>query len=313
WGADVTIDFVAALKNGDLPPVSELNSGFVRPKYPQQIMHAYYQASLVAELIERDHGERALRDMLRAYKDGKSNEQVFRDVLRTELPAFDAKFDAYLKQKFARQLAAIDVPPRIDYASGPLQLAGEFVDAMMAAREHMEAERYAEAVRDAERARAAFPEYAAANGPYRLLHEIHTRTGDRRGAIEALRAQTLRNERDYEANLLLADLLAEQNDRAGAAAALERAIYIYPYDAKLHDRLAQHYTALKQYPKTVRERRALLALAPVNRADALYRLALALADAGERDEARRQVLRALEIAPNFAEAQDLLLRVRGGS
>jgi cellulose synthase operon protein C len=60
----------------------------------------------------------------------------------------------------------------------------------------------------------------------------------------------------------------------------------------------------------VRERRAILALDPVNRADAHYHLAVALLAAGDRAEARREVLRALEIAPNFADAQDLLLRLR---
>jgi tetratricopeptide (TPR) repeat protein len=313
WGDDVTLDFIVALKKGDILPASQLNAGFVRPKYPEQLMHAYYQASVVAEYIEQQHGANALRDMLRAYGDGKSNEQVFRDVLKTDLKAFDEKFAAHMQQKFATQLAAIDVPRRMDPEGGMAQIGGSFADAMRKATEHMEAERWAEAIAEAERARAAFPEYAAPNGPYRMLHAAHVKMNNKDKAIEALKAQTLLNERDYESNLLLADMLEEKNDRAGAAAALERAIYIHPYDVKLHDRLAGHYTALKQFPKTVRERRALLALNPVNRADALYKLALALSEAGQRDEARREVLRALEIAPNFAEAQDLLLKLRGGS
>ena len=313
WGDDATLDFIVALKKDEILPVSELNAGFVRPKYPEQLMHAYYEASLVAEFIEQQNGANALRDMLRAYGDGKSNEQVFRDVLRTELKAFDQKFAAHLQQKFATQLAAVEVPRRMDPEAGMTQIGGAFADAMRKATEHMEAERWAEAIVEADRARTAFPEFAAPNGPYRLMHAAYIKTNNKDKAIEALKTQTLLNERDYEANLLLADMLEEKNDRAGAAAALERAIYIYPYDVKLHDRLAAHYTALKQFPKTVRERRALLALNPVNRADALYRLALALSEAGQRDEARREVLRALEIAPNFAEAQDLLLRLRGGS
>jgi tetratricopeptide (TPR) repeat protein len=313
WGDDATLDFVVALKKGDILPVSELNAGFVRPKYPEQLMHAYYEASLVAEYIEQQHGQNALRDMLRAYGEGKSNEQVFRDVLRTDLAQFDTKFDAFLQQKFAQQLAAVDIPRRVDPELGLTQIGGAFADAMRKATEHMEAERFAEAITEAERARAVFPEYAAPNGPYRILHAAYVKTNNKDKAIEALRAQTLLNERDYEGNMLLAELLETQGDRAGAAEALERAIYIYPYDVKHHDRLAQHYTALKQFPKVVRERRALLALNPVNRADALYRLALAYSDAGQRDQARREVLRALEIAPNFAEAQDLLLKLRGGS
>jgi Tfp pilus assembly protein PilF len=60
----------------------------------------------------------------------------------------------------------------------------------------------------------------------------------------------------------------------------------------------------------IRERKALLALDPTDRVEALYQLALAYADAGDMVAARREVLRALEQAPNYSKAQDLLLRIR---
>jgi Flp pilus assembly protein TadD len=89
-------------------------------------------------------------------------------------------------------------------------------------------------------------------------------------------------------------------------------MYIHPYDAAVHDRMARLYAATGQHAKAVRERRAVLALNPVNRADAHFRLATALLDAGDRPGARRQVLRSLEIAPGFADAQQLLLRLQDG-
>ena len=50
----------------------------------------------------------------------------------------------------------------------------------------------------------------------------------------------------------------------------------------------------------------------MDRAEALYQLALAYVDAGDTTAARREVVRALEIAPNFQKAQELLLRLRAG-
>ena len=129
----------------------------------------------------------------------------------------------------------------------------------------------------------------------------------------ALRGHIAINEHDYEAHVELATLLEQQADRKGAADVLERAMYIYPFDPAAHVKLAELYAATTQHGKAVRERRAVLALDPVNRADALYQLAVALNAAGQKDEARRQVVRAREIAPNFAEAQQLLLQLRGGS
>jgi Tfp pilus assembly protein PilF len=72
------------------------------------------------------------------------------------------------------------------------------------------------------------------------------------------------------------------------------------------------YAAAQDWPKSVRERQAVVALKPVDMAEALYQLALAHFSGGDRTSARREVLRALEAAPNFIEAQELLLRIRGG-
>jgi tetratricopeptide (TPR) repeat protein len=108
----------------------------------------------------------------------------------------------------------------------------------------------------------------------------------------------------------LAGLLEQLGDRAGAAAALDRAIYISPFEAALHQRLAALYSSLGDRARAVRERRAVVALDPVDRAEALYQLALAYHEAGDAPSARRAVLQALEGAPNFDKAQELLLKLQ---
>jgi tetratricopeptide (TPR) repeat protein len=94
---------------------------------------------------------------------------------------------------------------------------------------------------------------------------------------------------------------------------LERAIYISPFDMGLHTRLANLYAEVSEWGKAIRERKAVLALDPVDRADALYQLALAYFQSGDLANARRTVLRALEDAPSFERAQDLLLEIRAAS
>jgi hypothetical protein len=81
----------------------------------------------------------------------------------------------------------------------------------------------------------------------------------------------------------------------------------------VHERLAALDASLGNRAGEVRERRAVLALAPVDVAGARYQLARALFDAGQRDEAKREVLRSLERAPSFAPAQELLLQLVGGA
>jgi Flp pilus assembly protein TadD len=59
----------------------------------------------------------------------------------------------------------------------------------------------------------------------------------------------------------------------------------------------------------VREFRALVAMPPVDPAGAHYELARALKQANRTDEAKDEVLSALEAAPNFKPAQRLLLEL----
>jgi tetratricopeptide (TPR) repeat protein len=107
--------------------------------------------------------------------------------------------------------------------------------------------------------------------------------------------------------------LAALNDSLGqrqaAADALNRAMYVYPLEMGAHRRLAELSAELGDWQRAIRERRAVVALGPVDRAESLYQLARAYFSARDLDQARRSVLRALEIAPGFEEAQELLLEI----
>jgi tetratricopeptide (TPR) repeat protein len=120
-------------------------------------------------------------------------------------------------------------------------------------------------------------------------------------------SETLHPIHEQEAGIWL-----EVGESEAAARALEKVVELVPFDPGPHEELAGLYAELGEREGAVRERRAILALDPADRAEAHYELALALALAGNRSEARSQVLRALEIAPSYEAALDLLLDLRGG-
>ena len=105
-------------------------------------------------------------------------------------------------------------------------------------------------------------------------------------------------------------MLEAVGNPAGAAVALDRAQYVYPFDMDIHRRLGDLYEGLGEWPGVIRERQAVLALDPVDRAEAEYQLALAYFESGDLRQARRSILRALERAPNFEKALELLLGIR---
>ncbi len=319
WGDDVLVEWLAAWERGDILPVSRLNEGFVRPSYPAQVAFSYFQASLVAQMIEDENGFDAILAMLHGYRDGRAEADIFRAVLRTDMAAFDERFEKWVETRYARQLAAIDAPEPRPGARGGLPEPpravepppGDFLAQLGRGQMLLEEGRAEEARPYFERARTLVPEYVGPGNPYRALATIHQAAGRMRDAAAQLQALTAINENAYDANVELATLLVSAGDIAGAAQALERAIWISPYDPALHQALAGHYTTLGDRQGVVRARTAIVALDPVDRADALYQLALAHFEAGDNAAARRVVLRALEVAPNFEKAQQLLLRLRG--
>ena len=315
WGFGVTPDFLAAFKAGKLVPVSRMNEGFMHPAYPQQVQFSYYQASLVCELIARDWGEAALLKMLQGYKDGLTTDQVFQKVLNTDIKAFDTKFDDYLRARFAGVLPSLTKePPKIDASMSVAELErraaaspNDFGAQLLAGAGLLSHGQVDEAIPLLEKARAMFPEYGGDDSPYALLASAYEKKGDKAKEAEALKAWTLRTETNAKALFELADLLESMGDPAGAADALDRAMFVNPFDVATHQRLATLARAAGEKQLAVRERAAIVALGPVDRAAALYDLAQAQHEAGDDVHARTTVLRALEDAPNYERAQTLLL------
>ncbi|HKW08736.1 MAG TPA: tetratricopeptide repeat protein [Gemmatimonadaceae bacterium] len=291
WGFDVTPAFLDAYRKKKLVPVSRMNDGFMHPAYPEQVMFSYYQASLVCDLIARDYGEPAIQRMLQAYKAGQTTDDVFKNVLKTDIATFDRKFDAYLRERFSTPLAGLD----------------EFRVKMGEARALMQSNQTDAAVAALERAKALFPQYGGDDSPTWYLAQIYIKRGDTQRAAAELKQVVASNEANYAAQTALADALQKLGDTKGAAAALSAALYVNPFELPVHQRLAELAKASGDRRLAVRERRAIVALAPVDRPEALYQLAVAYREAGDSASARRTILRALEDAPNFEKAQTLLL------
>lgn len=319
WGGDVTPSFLMALRDGKLAPVSKLNDSFIRPSYPEQVIHAYYQASLVLELIEREWGFDAVREMMAGYKQGHSSAEEIQRVLGLDPQAFDERVDAYLRERFKGPLAAFDFETSGEPATpgSPYELieradreAGNYLLQLRTGLVLLAIDDADEAERFLVRARDLFPEYGEPDGPYWHLAQLYRERGQAELAEKALSAMVAINADHYDSHVALAALKQARGDTRGAADVLGRAVYIYPFEIALHEQLADLYAELGKWPAAARERAAIVALRPVDMADAHLKLAEARLRAGELGGARREVLRALEIAPGFEAAQELLLEIR---
>ncbi len=317
WGDGPVPEFLIAYREGHLWPVSALENGFVRPRYPQQLLFSYYQSSLVCELIARDHGEAAFRRLLSAFRSGATNDEAFRRALGVSIKQFDEQFNDFVDAKFVGELEALrgysltpdERPAEEHIAARAEDEPGDFFAQLLRGKQLLEEDRGSDAIPYLERAVTLFPDYAGSGSPYLFLARAREGEGDVEGAARDLEALLERNAGHYAAAVKLADLRESLGNREGVLRALDRAVYVFPYEADLHRRAANVATQLEAWEVAIRARRAVLALDPVDRATALYELARAYFEGGHLSDARRVVLTALEIAPGFADAQELLLEI----
>jgi tetratricopeptide (TPR) repeat protein len=190
---------------------------------------------------------------------------------------------------------------------------GPFGEQLAAGEAAARASHSEDAIASFKRAKALFPEYAGPDSPYRALAAIYHERGDYQSEERELQTLVGIADDDYDAHLSLAAVRLRLADTVGAISALEGAMYVSPYDPELHAQLATLAGKAGDHAREVRERRAVLALRPVDVAEAEYELARAYLASGDRAAARGAVLRALERAPNYPKAQDLLLELRGPS
>jgi tetratricopeptide (TPR) repeat protein len=303
WGARTTLPWILAYRAGRVRNVSQMNDGFMRPRYPEETSFSYYQASLFCEWVEVTKGARALPALLTAYRDGADTPNAMQRVLGLSMTQVDAQFDAWLKQRFATELQALAGP------SGSDSTGGAFVATMRAAVGMLE-EKPDSARVMLERARRMFPSFSGDDGPAWYLAKAALEARDTTQALGMLEEVTGRDETAFNANKLEAELRERRGDLPEAAAAIERLLWIWPYTAGDHEALATIASRMGDHARAVRERRAVIALRPADLMEARLELARALAAGGDASAARRELLGILEEAPSYEGAQQLLLELR---
>ncbi len=316
WGDELDLQTLKLIQQEKLLPIAELNGGFLRPQFPGQLALSYFQAGKACEFIEARFGFARILAMLERFKGYGSLEDTLKQVLGLSPPEFDRQFMAYLESTLGTALEHVDfetlqqkdlmrTPERLE-ALLDKQPNNFFANLRMAGYHRERGEEEA-AIRLLSRAKAVFPAYTGSDSPYRQLSEIYQQRGRTEAAIRELQQLTDILGTDVESLTTLATWLQKAGRSGEARAALERAIYVYPFDRATHKQLAVLFMQQQEPKLAVREYRALLALQPTDRAAAHLNLARALLRLGRRTEAKAEVLSALEIAPSFEPAQALLL------
>jgi len=165
------------------------------------------------------------------------------------------------------------------------------------------------AIEALERASKLAPTANGDNNPNKMIAAIAGEAKDVPRQIQALDALLKVDSADIESARQLAKLLEPLKDDRRTEDAYRRVVGIDPFDRDAQAAYGRLALKRKDNDAAVRAFRAALARNPPDRATAHVDLAEAYASAGQTAEAKKEVLAALEIAPSFERAQDLLLKV----
>jgi tetratricopeptide (TPR) repeat protein len=316
WGRDMDLPFARALERGQVLKIRDLNSGF---SSSATISYAYYQASLLVEHIVDTHGQRQLRALVAAYADGTDTEGAIKKALGVSIDELQATFDAALDKRYAALRAKLKTPEGL--APGlPAEKIKAMADAnpdnfvaQMMLGESLAASDPDAAIAAFEKAAALIPNAGGEDSPHAAIAALALKKGDKARAAAALEQLTRHTHTDVQSARQLAGLLDAGKEPARARAVLQRVVAVDPFDADANARLGQLALQAGDTALAIRSFRAVVAGKPLDKASAHADLAEALLQAGQKDEARKQVMEALMVAPTFTRAQDLLLKISGGS
>ncbi len=312
WGREMDMAFAQAINEDKILKLKVLNEGF---SDPQLISLSYYQASLVVDHIVDTYGEPALRQFIRAYGEGLETEAAVKEALGVSLDQLQTGFDARLEKQYATLRKALQTPkfeskPTIeDLKKAAETTPDSFAVQMQLAVALHQAKDPKAAIQALERASKLAPTATGDNNPNKMIAAIATELKDDARTIQALEAVVRTDSADIDAARQLAKLLEPVGDAKRSEDAYRRVVGIDPFDRDAQAAYGRLALQRKDNDTAQRAFRAALASNPSDRAQAHVDLAEAYVAAGQVPEAKKEILAALEIAPSFERAQDLLLKV----
>jgi tetratricopeptide (TPR) repeat protein len=317
WGREMDVTYAGMLNRGETLKLRDLNSAFTNPK---TISLAYYEASLLVEHIVGAYGDAGLRKLVRAYANGVDTDAALKAALGTDLDQMQSGFDQTIDRMFGAMRRAMALPEGVEEVMKmPATALKTVADAsprsfpvqMALGTALRKAGQVDEAMQAFERAAALVPLAGGPGSPHEQLAAMALEKKDPARAITELTALVAVDFNNVEAARQLADLLRQSGveDPAKLMPVYQRIAAIDPFDPEAHTMLGRFALARNEADAASREFRAVIALGPVDKAAAFTDLGESYFKGGKRAEAKKQVLLALEIAPGYERAQDLLLKL----
>ncbi|MGM0632335.1 MAG: tetratricopeptide repeat protein [Pseudomonadota bacterium] len=336
WGRRQGLDLVRAVRDDQLLHVGDLNAGFTGSRSNADLSFAYFQSYLVVDHIVEEYGFDRLLMLIDEYGEIRDDGQRFRNVFNMELDVFDQRFQQWIRQRVDEMNVYVHNEDAPDQGSAHGHGVRENSSAEMAEvynnasiKRYMEArieenprdfqahlqmgivlfreQDHERAIEYLRQAHEILPTYTGYPSPPLVMAQVHEALGNHEARIQWLETLLENQQHDYDSAMVLASDAYERDQLERADHYIGRALAINPYRLEVHELAARVAERQSETGRAVQELEIVATLERDDPVDARTRLARAYLNDGRSDEARATVLRALEQAPTYEEAQRVLL------
>jgi tetratricopeptide (TPR) repeat protein len=316
WGRDMEVTFARAMDKGKVLKLRDLNAGFTRP---DTISLAYYEASLLVDHIVATRGQAALNTLIRSFGDGIDSDAALKRAIGVDFDGLQSSFTTFLDTRFGAMRRALhDADAPVDAASlDALKAAaaakpGSYIT-QLALGQALAKAGDAAAFAPLERAAELVPNAIGDESPHAIMAALAEKLNDRPRALKEYEALIASDHTNVEGARKLWTLAQAAGDERLASLGLTRVVSLDPFDAAAHTGWGRMALKKRDLPVATREFRAAIETGAPDKAAAHCDLGESYLLAGNRADAKKEALAALEIAPSFERAQELLLNAVGGS
>ncbi len=109
WRRENDSDIAAAMADGKLPSVAELNYGFMKPSM-RQVVVAYHLSSVTIEYIATTFGFDKIVEGLKLFGKGLETPEVIQKITGLSVKAFDARFRKFLEKRLKPYKGQFRIP-----------------------------------------------------------------------------------------------------------------------------------------------------------------------------------------------------------
>ncbi|MCP5522643.1 MAG: hypothetical protein H7A46_13965 [Verrucomicrobiales bacterium] len=318
WGERMDPDYREMILGDELVPIADLSGAFLSPRSDKHLQFAYFESSLVVEYLVDRFGPDALGAILRDLGEGH---EINATIERHTAPMTDLEpqFAAFAREQAKALAPDLDweKPEETSLIADQGKAAWDiwaqtrpnnFYVLLRQAAKSIEAEDWAGALPVLESLVERFPTFTGPDSSWSALARAYRGLGDQAKERQALEHQAQIDDEAANVYERLMEIGKETGDWPLVIANANRYLAVNPLVPLPYRQLAQAAGELGEPAAAIGAYRALLALGPDNPAMVHYQLARQLHQLGD-PAAKRHALQALEDAPRFRAALELLREI----